>query len=147
MSCITYTHSHARACTHTHIHTGHVAYLSKNKLHILTFLYRGCKLTQFYGYSKDGDKRGILYDAEWKTHTYFLSSQETGFQLSMLQNFDIELLIGQVSYKQRAEIYNVCNGYDNAKKKRKQNVSTSTYEHTEDSQQDPQTAQVSELCR
>ena len=37
----------------------------------------------------------------------------------MLQKFDAELLIGQVSYKQKAEIYNVSNGYDTAKKEHK----------------------------
>ncbi len=57
-----------------------------------------------------------MYDVNWKTHSYFLSSQETGFQLSMLDKFDVELLIGQVSYKQKAEIYNISNGYDNARK-------------------------------
>lgn len=33
----------------------------------------------------------------------------------MLLKFDIEVLIGIVSYKQKAEIY-ICNGYDIAKK-------------------------------
>ena len=71
---------------------------------------------EFYGYSKEGDKPGVLYDADWTSHTYFLSSQETGFEVSMLRKFDAELLIGNVSYKQKAEIYNVFNGYDLAKK-------------------------------
>ena len=38
----------------------------------------------------------------------------------MLRKFDAELLIGNVSYKQKAEIYNVFNGYDLAKKERSQ---------------------------
>lgn len=38
----------------------------------------------------------------------------------MLQKFDAELLIGIISYKQKAEIYNVCNHYDIARKERKQ---------------------------
>ena len=61
-----------------------------------------------------------MYDVDWKRHKYFLSSQETGFEVSMLQRFDAELLIGIVSYKQKAEIYNVCNNYDIARKERKQ---------------------------
>ena len=36
--------------------------------------------------------------------------------MKMLKNFDIELLIGQISYKQKADIYNVTKGYDNTKK-------------------------------
>ena len=39
----------------------------------------------------------------------------------MLQKFDAELLIGQVSYKQKAEIiiHNVSHGYDAAKREHK----------------------------
>ena len=47
---------------------------------------------------------------------YFVSSQETGFEMSLLKKFDLELLIGQLSYKQKADIYNVYEGYDNTKK-------------------------------
>ena len=38
----------------------------------------------------------------------------------MLRKFDAELLIGNVSYKQKAEIYDVFNGYDSARKERSQ---------------------------
>ena len=37
--------------------------------------------------------------------------------MDMLKHFDVELLIGQLSYKQKADIYNVSNGYDTTKKK------------------------------
>ena len=33
-----------------------------------------------------------------------------------MRQFDIELLIGQISYKQKADIYNILNGYDTTKK-------------------------------
>ena len=36
--------------------------------------------------------------------------------MAMLKQFDTELLIGQISYKQKADIYNVSKGYDTAKK-------------------------------
>ena len=52
----------------------------------------------------------------WKTLPYFIFSQETGFEMKMLKNFDVELLSGQISYKQRADIYNVSKGYDTTKK-------------------------------
>jgi hypothetical protein len=51
----------------------------------------------------------VLYDDDWQDHTYFISTQETGFELSMLKKFDVELLIGQMSYKQKATIYNITN--------------------------------------
>ena len=76
---------------------------------------KGCKVIQFYGYYKSGSG-GTYYNDNWKSLPYFLSSQETGFEMSMLQRFDSELLIGQISYKQKADIYNVSKGYDTTKK-------------------------------
>ena len=73
---------------------------------------KGCKLIQFYGYYKCGDG----YNDNWKSLPYLVSSQETGFEMCMLERFDSELLIGQISYKQKADIYNVSNGYDMTKK-------------------------------
>jgi 23S rRNA maturation mini-RNase III len=70
----------------------------------------------------------VFYDNDWKDHTYFISSQETGFELTLLQKLDVELLIGQLSYKQKATIYNLFNGYDDTKKeiaKRKKNSESS----------------------
>ena len=43
---------------------------------------------------------------------YFVSSRETGFEMSLLEKFDAELLLGQVSYNQRADIYNYYHGYE-----------------------------------
>jgi hypothetical protein len=34
----------------------------------------------------------------------------------MLNQYDSQLLIGQISYKQKADIYNIYHGYDAAKK-------------------------------
>jgi hypothetical protein len=77
---------------------------------------QGCKYVQYYGYAKSGSDGGAIYDADWMSLTYFISSQETGFELLMIKNFDAELLIGQMSYKQKADIYNVTNGYDVTRK-------------------------------
>lgn len=78
---------------------------------------RGCKLVQHYGYHTNGDfESGLRYDDNWEDHKYFLSSQETGFELAMLKRFDGELLIGQVSYHQKAEIYNMVHEYGVPKK-------------------------------
>lgn len=76
---------------------------------------KGCKFTQYYGYYKS-ESGEMYYNEDWNTLPYFLSTQETGFDLEMLRKFDAELLIGQISYKQKADIYNVTKGYDNTKK-------------------------------
>lgn len=77
---------------------------------------RGCNIVQHYGYHTKGPSK-LNYDADWEKLQYFISSQETAFEVSMLQKFDFELLIGQLSYKQRAEIYNATHGYEAIKKK------------------------------
>lgn len=51
------------------------------------------------------------YDSNWDDNKYIFSTSETAFEISLLKRFDAELLIGQVSYSQKAEIYNSCNGY------------------------------------
>lgn len=45
-----------------------------------------------------------------------MSTRETAFEMALLHQLDAEVLIGQLSYKQRSEIYNVKHGYDSAKK-------------------------------
>ena len=76
---------------------------------------KGCKLVHFYGYYKSGEG-GMHYTDDCLSLPYFLSTQETGFELAMLKNFDVELLIGQISYKQKADIYNISKGYNTTKK-------------------------------
>ena len=75
----------------------------------------GCSFVQHYGYHTNGDEN-LVYDSEFKLLPYFISTRETGFELSLLERFDIEILIGQLSYKQRSDIYNLQHGYDKAKK-------------------------------
>ena len=76
---------------------------------------KGCRLVQYYGYHKTGSENAE-YSANWDTLPYFISTQETGFEIKFLKQFDVELLIGQVSYKQKADIYNIAKGYDTTKK-------------------------------
>ena len=76
---------------------------------------KGCKFVQFYGYWKWG-KGSLRYSENCLQLPYFLSTRETGFEMGMLIKFDTELLIGQVSYQQKASIYNVSRGYDSTKK-------------------------------
>ena len=58
----------------------------------------------------------VFHNENWGEMEYFLSTRETAFEMSVLKQFDIEILIGQLSYKQRSDIYNIKHGYDNAKK-------------------------------
>ena len=51
----------------------------------------------------------ITYDVDWP---YFVSSRETALEMSILCKLDAEILIGQMSYKQRADIYNYIHGYE-----------------------------------
>lgn len=57
---------------------------------------RGCKVVQHYGYHTKGPV-DIYFDKDWLSHKYFVSTQETAFELQLLQRFDAELLIGQIS--------------------------------------------------
>ncbi len=70
-----------------------------------------CKLYQHYGYHTIGEDGKLVYDNDWSLLPYFISTQKTGFATSVLRRFDADLLIGQVSYKQGAEIYNYVHGY------------------------------------
>ena len=78
--------------------------------------HKGCKFVQHYGYHKVACGT-IHYNSDCLMLPYFLSSQETGFETAFLKQFDIELLIGQMSYYQKADIYNVTKEYDTTKKK------------------------------
>lgn len=76
----------------------------------------GCKFIQHYGYYSKGGSKHFFFNHNWKTHKYFVSTQETAFELSLLLKFDVELLVGQISYNQKADIYNLQNGYDATRK-------------------------------
>lgn len=65
---------------------------------------KSCSCTQFYGYYSIS---GVTYyGEECMSLAYFVSSRETALSNTMLKYLDAEIVIGQLSYKQRAEIYN-----------------------------------------
>ena len=49
----------------------------------------------------------ITYNEDFQSLPYFLSTRETAFEMAMLKQLDVEILIGPLSYKQRSEIYNM----------------------------------------
>lgn len=52
-----------------------------------------------------------MHDNDCLDSSYFVSTNMTVFQTRMLKHLTAELLLGQLSYKQKAEIYNYSHGY------------------------------------
>ena len=77
--------------------------------------WKGCSFTQFYGFHTKGNDSEVIYDDNYHQLPYFLSSHMTAFQMKLL-NLTAEILLGQISYRQRADIYNYVHGYDETKK-------------------------------
>ena len=59
-----------------------------------------------------GNAESVTYNDDALQLTYFMPSRKTGFAIKRLTRFDSECLIGQISYKQPAEIYNHYNMYE-----------------------------------
>ena len=73
---------------------------------------RGCGFTQYYRYYTNG---GVsweeLFISNWESLQYFVSSRETVFSMNLLRRFDTQVLLGQMSFKQCAEVYNYLHDY------------------------------------
>lgn len=69
---------------------------------------KGCTFTQHYSYHSTSDDDGavLVYDSNWADLPYFVSTSKTAFSTAFLERFDAEILIGQVSYKQKSDIHN-----------------------------------------
>ena len=65
---------------------------------------RACGCTQFYGYYSVSGVN--LFDPDWETLPYFVSSRETAFAVSLIKRFTSQILLGQMSFKQCADVYN-----------------------------------------
>ena len=72
---------------------------------------KGCSFTQHYGYYTDGSQSETHYDHDWSSYQYFVSTSETAFEMALLTKYDAEMLLGQISYSQKADIYNYHHGY------------------------------------
>ena len=70
-----------------------------------------CKFRQYYG-KHTTDVVELYYDQDWMDNDFFLSTQQTAFSMRLLRNFNSELLIGQISYNQKANIYNTIHGHN-----------------------------------
>lgn len=67
---------------------------------------RAWGLTQFYGYTTAGCDSEIYFNDDWQSLPYFFSSRESVFSTQLLRQFDSEVVIGQMSFKQCADAYN-----------------------------------------
>ena len=76
---------------------------------------KGCTFTQHYSYHSltDDGEANVIYDDNWADLPYFVSTSMTA---NFLEKFDAEILIGQVSYQQRCDIYNYHHKYETTSK-------------------------------
>ena len=67
---------------------------------------RSCGCTQYYGYYTKKGSTQVFFNADRKLMSYFVSSRETAFSTTLMKRFEAEVLLGQLSFKQCAEVYN-----------------------------------------
>ena len=73
-----------------------------------------CGFTQYYGfYTIGGSVSDVAFNPDWASLPYFVSSRETVFSIHLLKQFNAEILIGQLSFKQCADVYNFLHEYTN----------------------------------
>ena len=72
-----------------------------------------CSFTQYYGYYTKGGLQACheIYNEDWESLPYFVSTKETAFSMDLLKRLDAEIVIGHLSYTQRADIYNHVHNY------------------------------------
>ena len=71
-----------------------------------------CGCVQYYGYyTTGGSSATVLYNVDWESLPYFVSSRETVFSMKLLRRFNAEILIGQQSFLQCSDMYNFLHKY------------------------------------
>ena len=79
----------------------------------------------------NGNDSEAVYDADYLDLSYFISSHMTVFQTKLLKHLTAEILLGQISYKQRSEIYNYVHGYDSSVKMSQKHIPRDLDEDTD----------------
>ena len=74
-----------------------------------------CSFTQYYCYYTTQGQ--VIFTENWSSVQYFISSRDTTFSLDTLRCLDANVLIGQISFKQQADIYNYTHGYSKSEAK------------------------------
>ena len=70
---------------------------------------RKCQFTQHYGYHTVANEK--FFDEDWCTNEFMVSTLKTAFSMDFLKKLEIEILIGKMSFKEKAEIYNAVHRY------------------------------------
>ncbi len=78
--------------------------------------WKGCPFTQHYGFHMNGNDSEAVYDSDCLQLPYFVSSHMTVFETKLLHRLTAEMLLGQISYRQRSDIYDYVHGYDSSTK-------------------------------
>ena len=73
---------------------------------------QACGLTQYNGYYTTGGLSSqVIFDLEWESLPYFVSSCESVFSMDVLRCFNAEIILGQLSFKQCVDAYNFVHKY------------------------------------
>ena len=71
-----------------------------------------CGLTQYNRYYTTGGLSSKdIFDLEWESLPYFVSSRESVFSMDVRRQFNTEIILGQLSFKQCADVYNFGHKY------------------------------------
>ena len=71
-----------------------------------------CGFVQHYGYYTNGpDTSATTFNTNWSSLPYFVSSRETVFSMKLLHQVNANIVIGQLSFKQCADVYNFTHEY------------------------------------
>lgn len=71
-----------------------------------------CGFVQYYGYYTLGHgMSGVLFNVNWESLEYFVSSRETVISMRLMHRFNADIVIGQLSFTQCADIYNFLHNY------------------------------------
>lgn len=90
---------------------------SVSETHFRKYCQKGCSFTQHYGCYTTRSNSIMFYDKNCLEFPYFLSTSMTAFETEILTTLSAEVLLGQMSYRQKADIYNYVHDYDAATKK------------------------------
>ena len=90
-----------------------VTQVDKSDLQVYPYFWQGfMQHSSIFWIYYSEETGAITYDANWRELPYFISSRETAFEMSLLTKLDADILIGVMSYKQSADIYNYTHGYN-----------------------------------
>lgn len=71
---------------------------------------QGCHIAQHYGYftitAETSSTPTVYFDDDWQDLPYFVSSRESVFSMEILHTVNAQIVIGQMSFLQCADMFN-----------------------------------------